>query len=181
MKIEKLDLSKEKADINLKFYFFLKHINKLNPSNNQLNLILENINLLKSNIEFLLEKFDEIFAKSQFKIDNIKEIGLKINNQDDIDLFDFSVRIYQIKNLLLAEAKIFETIDLNILSDLHPLSMEYEKISLLKPYKKRVSGALLSLLFFEKIDNSEFNFMSKDSLNYISDLSKKAKKFKKMA
>lgn len=57
--------------------------------------------------------------------------------------------------------------------------MEYEKISLLKPYKKRVSGALLSLLFFEKIDNSEFNFMSKDSLNYISDLSKKAKKFKK--
>lgn len=179
MKIEKLDLSKEKADINLKFYFFLKHINKLNPSNNQLNLILENINLLKSNIKFLLEKFEEIFANSKVKIEHIKEISFKIDNQDDIELFDFSVRIYQIKNLLLAEAKIFETIDLNILSNLHPLSMEYEKISLLKPYKKRVSGALLSLLFFEKIDNSEFNFMSKDSLNYISDLSKKAKKFKK--
>lgn len=142
-------------------------------------MILENINLLKSNIKFLLEKFEEIFANSKVKIEHIKEISFKIDNQDDIELFDFSVRIYQIKNLLLAEAKIFETIDLNILSNLHPLSMEYEKISLLKPYKKRVSGALLSLLFFEKIDNSEFNFMSKDSLNYISDLSKKAKKFKK--
>lgn len=179
MKIEKLHLSKERTDINLKFYFFLKHINKLSPSNRQLSLMLENINLLKSDITFLLEKLEEIFIKSQSKLEHIKEIGLRLNNSEDIDLFDFSLRLYQIKDLLLAEAKISETIDLHKLSNLDPLSLEYDKISVLKPYKTRVSGALLSLLFFEKLDNNEFNFMSKDSLNFISNLSKKAFKLKK--
>jgi len=113
-------------------------------------LILENINLLKSNIKFLLEKFEEIFANSKVKIEHIKEISFKIDNQDDIELFDFSVRIYQIKNLLLAEAKIFETIDLNILSNLHPLSMEYEKISLLKPYKRGLAVHCYLYYFLKK-------------------------------
>ncbi len=179
MKIEKLYLSKEKTDINLKFYFFLKHINKLSPSDRQLNLVIENINLLKSDIGSLLEKLENVFVKSQSKLEHIKEMGLRFNNSDDIELFDFSLRLYQIKDLLLAEAKIFEAIDLNSLSSLDPLSLEYDKISVLKPYKTRVSGALLSLLFFEKLDNNEFNFMSKDSLEFISDLSKKASNLKK--
>jgi hypothetical protein len=179
MKIEKLYLSKEKTDINLKFYFFLKHINKLSPTDRQLNLMIENIHLLKSCIGSLLEKLETIFIKSQSKLDHIKEMGLRLNNSEDIELFDFSLRLYQIKALLLAESKIFEAIDLNNLSNLDPLSLEYDKISVLKPYKTRVSGALLSLLFFEKLDNGELNFMSKESLNFISDLSKKASKMKK--
>ncbi|MBM5782947.1 MAG: hypothetical protein FJ368_05965 [Pelagibacterales bacterium] len=179
MKIEKLHLTKERTDINLKFYFFLKHINKLSPSDRQLNLVLENINLMKLDIVSLLEKFEEIFIKSQSKLEHIKEIGLRLNKSEDVELFDFSLRLYQVKDLLLAEAKIFEAIDLNNLSNLDPLSLEYDKISVLKPYKTRVSGALLSLLFFEKLDDGEFNFMSKDSLNFISDLSKKASKLKK--
>ena len=178
MKIEKLHLSKEKTDLNLKFYFFLKHINKLSPSYRQLNLMIENINLLKSDTESLLENLEKIFTKSQPKLEYIKEMGLRLNNPEDIDLFDFSLRLYQIKDLLLVEAKIFEAIDLNNLSKLDPLSLEYDKISILKPYKTRVSGALLSLLFFEKLENNELNFMSQDSLNFISDLSKKVSNFK---
>jgi hypothetical protein len=179
MKIEKLHLSKEKTDINLKFYFFLKHINKLSPTNRQLSSVIENINLLSSDIGSLLEKLESIFTKSQSKLEHIKEIVLRLTNSEDLDLFDFSLRLYQIKDLLLAEAKIFEAIDLNNLSSLDPLSLEYDKISVLKPYKTRVSGALLSLLFFEKLDKNEFNFMSNDSLEFISDLSKKASNLKK--
>lgn len=179
MKIEKLHLSKEKTDINLRFYFFLKHINKLSPTNRQLGSVIENISLLSSDIESLLENLESIFTKSQSKLEHIKEIGLRLTTSEDLDLFDFSLRLYQIKDLLLAEAKIFEAIDLNNLSSLDPLSLEYDRISVLKPYKTRVSGALLSLLFFEKLDKNEFNFMSKDSLEFISDLSKKASKLKK--
>jgi len=57
------------------------------------------------------------------------------------------LRLYQIKDLLLEDAKISENLDLNKLSDLDPLSLEYDKISVLKPYKTRLSGALLALLF----------------------------------
>ena len=100
-------------------------------------------------------------------------------NLSDIDLFEFSLRLYQIKNLLLEEAKISESLDLNTLSGLDPLSLEYDKVSVLSPYKTRVKGALLSLLFFENLDNEKVNFMSKDSFDVISDLSKKAIKLRK--
>ena len=179
MKIEKLHLSKEKTDINLKFYFFLKHINKLGPSDRQVNSIIENINLFKEDIISLSEKLEEIFVKSQSKHEHIKELALRFENYLDIELFDLSLRLYQIKDLLLAEAKVFEAIDLNNLSDLDPLSLEYDKISVLKPYKTRVGGALLSLLLFKKLDKGEFNFISQDSLKFISDLSKKVAQFNK--
>ncbi len=178
IKIEKLQLSKQKTDINLRFYFFLKHINKLSPSNRQLILTIENINLFKSNSRILLEKLEETFIKSQTKFEYIKEIGLRLVEFNDIELFEFSLMLYQIKDLLLEESKISETLDLNKLTNLNPLSLEYDKVSVLKPYKTRVSGALLTLLFFKKLDDGELNFMSKDSCNLISNLSKKAIKFK---
>lgn len=179
MKIEKLQLSKQKTDINLKFYFFLKHIVKLKPTNRQLILTIENINLLKNDIVILTEEIEKIFTKSKSKIEYIKEISLRFIDLKDVELFEFSLKLYQIKDLLLEEAKISENLDLSKLIDLDPLSLEYDKISVLKPYKTRVNGALLSLLFFEKLDNGEINFMSKDSCDFIYDLSKKAIKLKK--
>lgn len=164
--------------INLNLNFFLKNILKLKPTNRQVMLMIENINLLKSNPSSLLESLEGIFTKSQSKLDHIKEISLRIVDASDIELFDFSLRLYQIKDLLLAEAKVSEAIDLNQLSNLDPLSLEYDKISVLKPYKTRVSGALLALLFFEKLDNGEVNFMSQDSCDIIADLAKKAIKLK---
>ncbi len=40
MKIEKLDINKEKFDINLKFYFFLKYLVKAKMTNKQVMNIL---------------------------------------------------------------------------------------------------------------------------------------------
>ncbi|NBX52824.1 MAG: hypothetical protein EBT63_04170 [Proteobacteria bacterium] len=179
MKIEKLQISKEKSEINLKFYFLLKHLNKLNPSERQINLVSENISLFKSDIEKLRENLEIIFQKSLSKLEIIREISLRINDELDIILLNFSTKLFQIKDLLLAESKIFENIDLENLSKLDPLSLEYDKISVLKPYKTRVNGALLALLFFEKLDEKKFNFMSKDSFEYISHLSKIANDMRK--
>ena len=178
MKIEKLLLAKEKSEINLKFYFFLKYVTKLKPSEKQINLIIENTNLQKNDLNYLCQVNEKIFEKYIEKIEIIREINLKISNQQDLELFVYSLKLMQVKALLLAEAKIFEAVDLKNLANLDPLSLEYDQISVLKPYKTRVSGALLSLLFFEKLESSQLNFISQDSVDFIKDLSQKTKIFK---
>jgi len=178
MTIEKLQLSEQKIDINLKFYFFFKHIVKLRPTDGQINSIIENINLFKNNTTSLLDVFEKIFIKSKPKSEQIKDIGIRLITLNDVEIFDFSLRLYRIKDLLLAEAKVSESLDIDKLSELNPLSLEYDKISILKPYKTRVNGALLTLLFFEKLDMGKINFISHDSYNLIEGLSKKAISFK---
>lgn len=163
--------------INLNFNFFLRSITKLKPSEKQVLLIIENINLFKDSPALLLENLEQIF-KSPSKLDQIAEIGLRITDIEDVDLFDFSLRLYQIKDLLLEEAKMSQVIDTDKLSKLDPLSLEYDRISVLKPYRKRVSGALLALLFFEKLDSRKVNFMSQDSCDLFLNLSDKAIEFK---
>lgn len=186
MKIQKLQLSKEKVDINLQFYFFLKHIVKLSPSESQIDNMLENINLLKNGkIDFIARELEKIFLKKSknssshnAKIEQIRDITSRFRRVEDIELFVFSVELYQIKDLLLQEAKITRSSDLENLTNLDPLSLAYDKISVLKPYTTRVSGALLALLFFDKLDKAETNFMAESSYEFIAKLSKSAIKFK---
>ena len=71
-------------------------------------------------------------------------------------------RVQRVKDLLLQEAKITESTDIEKLAKMNPLSLEYDRISVIKPYTTRVSGALLALLFFEKLDKGETNFMSEN-------------------
>lgn len=179
MKIEKLQLSKQKKDINFQFYILLKSITKLKASNVQEILMIENIGLLKNNPTSLAESLKKIFIKSQEKSEYIKEICDRLSSTEDVELFDFSLKLHQIKGLLLHEAKISDVANIARLSDLDPLSLEYDRISVLKPYGTRVSGALLALLFFEKLDNGEINFMSQNSCEFIGSLSKAAIRFKK--
>ena len=179
MKLENLAICKKKIDINLEFYFFLKLINKLNPSSNQINTIFQNIFLLGFDVSKLQFSLENIFLKSKTKHILIKEVIDKLNS-DNIDLFDLSLRLYQVKDLLLAEAKISEAIETNSILNLNPLSLEYDRLSILKPYKTRVNGALLTLLFFEKLKQHKFNFISQDSIEYIKTLSLKIEKFAKL-
>lgn len=179
MKIEKLQITKDKLDVNLKFYFFLKYINKINPSDRQIDQISENIGLFKKNISDLNSSLLKIFSKSQTKSEYIKELNLRLINSRDIEVFEFSLDLYRIKDLLLQEAKVQEIFDSKKLYETDPLSLEYDNISVLKPYKTRVSGALLSLLFFEKIGQNDCNFISKDSFIFVSKLAKQMLNLKK--
>ena len=79
-----------------------------------------------------------------------------------------------IKDLLLQEAKLKNLLDISKLENLDPLSLEYDKITLYSPYSTRVNGALLSLIFFDKLEKQETNFISKDAEDYIKSLSKLA-------
>ncbi len=179
MKIEKLSLSKKKVNINLQFYFFLKHVSKLHPSDLEIIKIIEIYHLLGHNVELCRNAIGDIFKKSKKRLERFEDIVIRFKENMDIELFLFSIKLYQIKNLLLQEAKITESTDTEQLANIDPLSLEYDRISVIKPYNTRVNGALLSLLFFDKLEKKEVNFMSENSIEFIKNLSDFAIKFKR--
>jgi len=176
MKLEKIEINKEKFDINLKFYYFLKYLIKVKLSEKQTNDILTtySLNIKKNNEEILLEIIESInkntkndSPKYRLFIETLDEI----TNEIDLKLFIFSLKLYLIKDLLLNEAKIKNLLDISKLENLDPLSLEYDKITTYSPYSTRINGALLSLIFFERLENKETNFISKDAEEFIKNLS----------
>ncbi len=181
MKIEKLEIKKEKFDINLKFYFFLKYLVKTQLSNEQISIILKiyavNINT-KEIPEIVSNILKDTITKSTKKALNQKnylEIILdEIVSLIDLKLFIFSLKLYVIKDLLLQEAKLKNLLDITKLESIDPLSLEYDKITVYSPYSTRINGALLSLIFFDKLENQQTDFISKDAEYFIKHLSQYA-------
>ena len=174
MGIEKINIEKDKFDINLKFYFILKYLTKAD-----INKILELYSLSKNFFKNdFIYKIDEIFninTKSGIKkSEYLKNIFELLDNDLDIILFIFSIKLIAIKPLLLEEAKTRDLLDKTKLTNLNPLSLEYDKITVFTPYSTRVSGALLSLIFFDKLENNDTSFLSSDSTNFLKQLSKDA-------
>ena len=182
MKAEKIEISQEKFDINLKFYFFLKYLVKVKLTDNQSHNIL-NISILNRNFLTIKDKIikyiEKNIKKGSKKYKLIYEIIDEINSEVDLKLFIFSLKLYMIKDLLLAEAKLKNMLDTSKLKNLDPLSLEYDKITLFSPYSTRVNGSLLSLIFFEKLENGETNLISKYAEDFIIELSKLAIELKK--
>jgi hypothetical protein len=174
MKIEKLKIENESIDINLKFYFMLKHIVKGKLSTKQSLVFLEKFALLGSeNYEIVLNQFFEYIESFKGKDKKNVLFGIleTIESKTDLDLFIFSLKLYLIKDLLLQEAKLTNVVNVSKLEELDPLSLDYDKISVYLPYATRVNGALLALLFFSKLERKEVNFMSEDSYKFIEKLS----------
>ncbi len=180
MKINKLQIEKQKFDINLKFYFLLKQLVKSKLSENQSLLILEILNLFNSSIKTCIEKLTGFASciKGEEKKEIVFLIIDTIENETDIELLIFSLNLYLIKDLLLEEAKLNEVIGLSELQELDPLSLSYDKKSVYRPYSTRVSGALLALLFFSHLEEGKTNFMSIDSYDFVKNLSKYSNKLK---
>jgi hypothetical protein len=182
MKINKLQITKGKFDINLKFYFLLKHLVKSKLSEKQALQFLETYVLFKSSkIETCNEKFEGLISQivGQDKQNILFTIIETLENKVDLDLFAFSLKLYLIKDLLLQEAKLTDVIGVSDLDRLDPLSLSYDKISVYRPYATRVNGALLALLFFSQLEAGKTNFMSSDAHSFINNLSKFAIKLKK--
>jgi hypothetical protein len=162
--------------INDKFYFILKVILKINLSSRQAYTLLSIYVLWKKNnseiIVSKIIKYVEDKIKSSKKQKLLFEILDEVENELSLKLFIFSLKLYMIKDLLLQESKLKGLLDISKLENLDPLSLEYDKITLYSPYSTRVNGALLSLMFFDKLENCETNFISKDADAYIKNLSK---------
>jgi hypothetical protein len=176
MKVElkKLTIKKEKIDINLSFYFLLKHLVKLKLTDNQAKKLYFSL-LDAGDKNHALESFKTELSNSKTKLDEYENILFGIDN---IELFVFSLQLYMIKDLLLSEADLGYIARKETLSQHDPLSLTYDRQSLLVPYTKRVNGALLSLIFFENIENGNTNFVSQETQEYLKGLSQKAMSLK---
>ncbi len=176
MNIEKLSVSDEKFNLNLKFYFWLKHLVKTKLTDRQACDVLE-IVLRAQTYDYAISSlydYAENINKNISKKEAFLQVIETIHNNHELKIFLFSLRLYLIKDLLLAEAKTRLIAQKEDLVKLAPLSLEYDKKSLLTPYSTRVNGALLSLLFFDNLESGKVNLISEQAHSLISSLSEQA-------
>ncbi|MCK9161962.1 MAG: hypothetical protein M0O97_04270 [Arcobacteraceae bacterium] len=178
MNLSKINIEKDCFDINLKFYFILKFLVRASLNSNEIHNILiyyslDNKITLKDILSRKLDTILNIKTKSGLKKYNIiSDILDLIDNDVDIKLFIFSLKLIMIKSLLLEEAKVRDLLDITKLESLEPLSLAYDQVTLFTPYSTRVSGALLSLLFFDKLEKQDNVFISNDTTGFLKQLSK---------
>jgi hypothetical protein len=169
MKIQKIKIKEEVFDINLNFYNLLKKITQSKLTKNQINDILSMcIVNQKNNVDFLKEKLFE-YVVHNVKRKDYSSIYAFIDDLDDrnISLVVFSLKLNLIKDLLLLEAKFFQNQKAEELSSLDQLSLAYDKVSTQVAYATRISGALISLIFFDKIKRNSLNFVTEASESFL--------------
>jgi hypothetical protein len=182
MNANKLKIERNKLDVNLKLYFLLKNLVKSKLTGRQAIQFLDLINLNpKANYTNIVDSLNEYVAKikSPAKQEAAAFTVDAIESRLDVDLLLFGLKLYLIKDLLLSEAKLTEVLDREAMKGLNPLSLAYDKKSVYSPYSTRVNGALLSLLFFSKLENSELNFMTEATEGFLKELSCEAIALKK--
>jgi len=173
MKVQKLQIDKKSFDINLVFYNFLKKITQAKLTDKQINDFLEiNLSNKALDIDGLKELlFDYIENNiNRQDVSSIFDLVTEIDKKN-LSIFLFALKLHLVKDLLLQEAKIARSIKTNELAELHQLSLAYDRISTQVAYSTRISGALFSLLFFEKLESGQTNFMSEDAGVFLKDLS----------
>ncbi|ABB44840.1 hypothetical protein Suden_1563 [Sulfurimonas denitrificans DSM 1251] len=185
MGIEKLKIQKNQFDINLKFYFILKYLLKAGLNEKDIKKIIEIYSLNKGLFfkNALLSSMNDLYGTSKSglkKKDFLTDILDLFETDLDSELFIFGLKLIAIKPLLLQEAKTRDLLDTSKLPTLNPLSLAYDKITLFSPYSTRVSGALLSLIFFDKLENQDTVFISSDTTEFLKELSKDAIALKKI-
>lgn len=174
MKINKLIIETNVFEINLVFYNFLKKITQAKFTDNQINDILA---IYLSNISLDTEILKELFytyIEDNINRADLSQISSSIADitEQTIELFIFALKLHLIKDLLLQESKITQTIKAQELEGLNQLSIAYDKVSTQVAYSTRISGALLSLMFFQKLENGENNFISESTKTFLETLVK---------
>ncbi|MBZ7970566.1 hypothetical protein H2250_05950 [Campylobacter sp. RM3125] len=173
-----MEINNSKFDINLKFYFFMKYLVKINFSNIQIINILSHISKDENSL-YELKQYIKLNTKNGINQWNyLEQIIYEIRDATDLHVFIFALKIYSIKDFLLELAKIKQISNIELLSKLDPLSLEYDKITIYNPYSTRVNGVLLALTFFNHIDNNQFfhNNIDKEYFLTICRLSQELRK-----
>jgi hypothetical protein len=176
MKLNNLQISKEKLDINFKFYLFLKELNSTTGvKEKEINKLLSLYYLhIKSDYKNIISLFQiELETiKNYDRLHSLSSLLLIISDSIDFFLFIFALKLLQIKPLILQEAKYINYSHVIENKNTHPLSIEYDKIGKNTAYYTRVNGALISLIFFQHLENNNINFIKDANSFYLKDLIK---------
>jgi len=182
MKTNKLKISNKVFDVNLVFYNFLKKITQSKLTDGQINDLLV---LYYSNSKLKSEELKELFflyideKVTRADTSNIYNLIGEIDD-NNLVIFVFALKLNLIKDLLLEEAKVKRNMKAQELTGLNQLSLAYDKVSTQVAYATRISGALLSLLFFEKLENREDLYLSESPTLFIKSLVKECKNLMKL-
>lgn len=181
MKISKVVIKRDKLDANFKLYLFLKELNgAIKLSDNEINIFLESYftNYKLSHKKMVAILINLVDGFTDRKKAPLLALLYQIKNAIELEIFIFALKLIQIKPLLLAEAKLTEIAGLSRLKKINQLSIEYDTISKSRPYYTRVNGALLSLLFFSKLEERDSSFISESTEQYIATLFQQYKHLK---
>lgn len=170
-------------DLNFKMYLFLKRLNAQDGITDKERLrMLELYERYLNNRDLttILEQYRALAhdIKSGDRRETVLLLMEQIDSDQLIHLFAFCMHLMTIKPLLLAEAKFLSQMDLSVLANLHPLSMEYDAKTSYSAYSTRVHGALLALVFFQKVEEQDFAFLTQATHDYVKSLIEYYHKFK---
>jgi hypothetical protein len=161
-------------DINLIFYNFLKKITQAKLTNSQIiNLLVSYSSNKNLNIDNLKEIFYS-YVENSIKRKDLSKIYSLLSEIDEnnIDIFIFSLKLNIIKDFLLKQDKISEISKIEKLEKFDQLSLSYDKISTQVAYSVRINGALRSFFFFEKLEEGNTSFISSSSEEFLQNLKK---------
>ena len=181
LKKDVIKVSTEKLDINFKFYLLLKELNSTDGlTSAQIVKFLAQIFTFGKQIKLSgpekVAKFLELLEvelesiKSEEKRNYIRELLLQIETDVDIKLFSFALKLLSIKSLLLEEAKLGAIVELAESENLNALSLKYDQKSKYQPFYMRVNGALISLLFFDKLEKKDTGFLTQATDDFLKSL-----------
>lgn len=171
MRIDKLVIEENAFDINLVFYTFLKEITQAKFTEKQIKELLAiYYSNTKTNTKVLKKLFYSYLQKIERKDSFLLFNAINSINENTITIFIFSLKLILIKDLLLKEIKATQIIKSQELEKLNPLSLAYDNISTKTAYTARTSGALLSLLFFEKLENEDTNLGEESTKAFFENL-----------
>jgi hypothetical protein len=172
MNPKKTRIPKKIIDINFKFYFYLKELNKIKLTFNEISKMIEayfaNKHEIYSSLIAIFRNIIEDLTTTKKSV--FEEVFISVSSEYELKSFIFALKLIQIKPLLLEEAKLIEMTELVELKNVPQLSLKYDTISKSKPYYTRVNGALLSLLFFDRLEQKDTSFISEYTKEYIDSL-----------
>lgn len=151
-----IKIDKKIFEINFAFYNFLKVLNSNDGfSEVQLKKTFQII-IDSNNSTTFIELFNkQIVSKitSEQKQIILKELLVDIDHELTYKLFTFAIYILMFKPLLMEYAKLIE-LD-SILDETHLLTLKRDNLTKNIPWSYRVNGALISLIFFDYIEQQD--------------------------
>lgn len=167
-----------------KFYIFLKILLKAKLTQVQIKklLILYSLNQGLLFKKVILKNLDSLFGTTKAGLNKqnyLTDILDLFETDLDSELFIFGLKLVAIKPLLLQEAKSRDLFNTSKLIITNPLSVAHNNIMLFDPHFTGVSNTLLSLIFFDTLDNKDTVFISSDTTDFLKELFKDAIKLRK--
>jgi hypothetical protein len=177
MQISKL-ITDDNLDINLKFYRYLKNLVSTDglTEGQRRELCLIVSRYATDKFEYIMNLVNEFSSNlPDKKAMTFEQLLPLINNPYDLEALTLACQLIDIKTILLEEAKLISKSKETDLKDFHQLSIGYDRITLNIPYTARVSGALIAMIFFDKVESNDLPFISEIAKDYAEDIIESSK------